>query len=185
MRALQLEVCCSVCVFIQCLFAWVHGYSHAYLSVCESLCLQLFPPSYFDVLLDLVASCWVLLFLNLKNWRGFVSLTLSLLCASDKKRFLCIIERLTTLSLPRPIKSSRCCFWGSYLLNPLHRNVLVGGGVHQKIWFNGPAANYKCLPVFISDIYLISRIFCSFKQAFSTFPIIPLVMLIEPFQQSI
>lgn len=48
MRALQLEVCCLICVFIQCEYARMHGYSHAYLSVCECLCSQFF--SYFDVL---------------------------------------------------------------------------------------------------------------------------------------
>ena len=43
-------------------------------------------------------------------------------------------------------------------------------GNAPKIWSNGPAANYKCLPVFISDIYLLSSISCSFKpETLSTF----------------
>lgn len=125
MRALQLEVCCLVRVFVQCLFAPVYEHSHAYRPVCEHSAVQFLP--HLDVRFSL-------LFFGLllrKNQRGLAAFTLS--SHSDKKRLLYIAKRLTTFFPARAIKSSRCCFWGSYLLNPLHSNAPVGGGEHPKI----------------------------------------------------
>lgn len=72
------------------------------------------------------ASCWSLLLLNLKYGRGLPAFIRSSRCALDKKRLLYVVKRLTAVSPVSAIKSSRCRFWGSYLLQPLHRNVLVG-----------------------------------------------------------
>ncbi len=142
-----------LCVFIQCLFAWVHGYSHAYPSVWvfvfRDFLLFWYPVRFCGLLLGLSMS-------ELEELERFSTFAVSLLCALNKKRFLHILKRLTTLSLPSAIKSSRRCFWWSYLLNPLHRNIQVVGECTRG---SGLMAQLRTINVcpFLSQTYIWSR----------------------------
>lgn len=129
MRALQLEVCCLVCVLIVfvCLSTGVFTCTFARLRVFVlTFC------SYFTVQLDLAPSCWVLRFQNLNRE------ALLLLPLLSK----CIIKKLTALSLSRTIKSSKCCFEGNYVSD--HRNLLHS----REAQACGQAADDKCVPFF-------------------------------------
>ena len=85
------------------------------------------------------------------------------------KRAPCVSSRdgLPCL-LPGAVKSSRCCFFlggVGYLLNPLVSWWwwwwwMVGGTTRSSLMAWLPTI--KARPVFISDIYLISRIVCRF-----------------------
>ena len=152
MRALQLEVCCLVCVLIQCLFAPARGvFTRRFVRLCVFVFAVFLLFSL--VLLDLAAPHRSLSAL-------FPQLRLKGLPA-------CRQEMDYRVSFQGPLSPQDAAVFlfegGEFFV----KSTLVSGGgggdgctTRSSLMARLPTINAR--PLFISDIYLISRIVCSF-----------------------